>query len=86
MAVPVEVVRLITTFKRNAIQHQIDATDKEIDRLVYELYGLTDDEIRIVEEPRRQTPFCSAQTTARRRRRRPAAWRHRAGLGGLLWA
>ena len=31
-------------------QRQIDATDKEIDRLVYELYGLTDEEIRIVEE------------------------------------
>ena len=32
------------------IQRQIDATDKQIDRLVYELYGLTDKEIRIVEE------------------------------------
>jgi hypothetical protein len=29
---------------------QIEATDQEVDRLVYELYGLTDDEIRIVEE------------------------------------
>jgi hypothetical protein len=35
---------------RTAIQRQIDATDREIDRLVYELYGLTDEEIRIVEE------------------------------------
>lgn len=26
------------------------ATDHEIDRLVYELYGLTDEEIAIVEE------------------------------------
>ena len=26
------------------------ATDSQIDRLVYELYGLTDDEIRIVDE------------------------------------
>jgi hypothetical protein len=25
------------------------ATDKQIDQLVYELYGLTEDEIRIVE-------------------------------------
>jgi hypothetical protein len=33
-----------------AAQHQIDATDKQIDQLVYELYGLTDKEIRIVEE------------------------------------
>jgi len=32
------------------IQRQIDATDKQIDQLVYELYGLTDKEIRIVEE------------------------------------
>ena len=30
-------------------QRQIDATDREIDALVYELYGLTDEEIRIVE-------------------------------------
>ncbi len=33
-----------------ALQRQIRATDHEIDQLVYELYGLTDDEIRIVEE------------------------------------
>jgi hypothetical protein len=31
------------------IQRQIDATDREIDRLVYELYVLTKDEIAIVE-------------------------------------
>jgi len=31
-------------------QRQSDATDQQIDRLVYELYGLTDDEIRIVEQ------------------------------------
>jgi len=35
---------------KTAIQRQIDATDRQIDQLVYELYGLTDDEIRIVEE------------------------------------
>jgi hypothetical protein len=29
---------------------QIDATDRQIDRLVYELYGLTEEEIKIVEE------------------------------------
>lgn len=28
---------------------RFDATDKQIDRLVYELYGLTEEEIRIVE-------------------------------------
>jgi hypothetical protein len=27
----------------------LNATDRQIDQLVYELYGLTDDEIRIVE-------------------------------------
>ena len=31
------------------IQRQIDATDAEIDRLVYDLYGLTAEEIAIVE-------------------------------------
>ena len=34
--------------ERTALQRQIDATDREIDRLVYELYGLTEKEIRIV--------------------------------------
>ena len=32
------------------LQGQIDATDRQIDRLVYELYGLTEEEIRIVEQ------------------------------------
>ncbi|MCK4681774.1 hypothetical protein KAT59_01955, partial [Candidatus Bipolaricaulota bacterium] len=36
--------------EKSFIQRQIDATDKQIDQLVYELYGLTDEEIRIVEE------------------------------------
>jgi len=35
---------------RTALQRQIVATDRQIDRLVYELYGLTEEEIRIVEE------------------------------------
>ncbi|HUU86355.1 MAG TPA: Eco57I restriction-modification methylase domain-containing protein, partial [Candidatus Glassbacteria bacterium] len=35
---------------RGVIQRQIKATDCEIDRLVYELYGLTKEEIKIVEE------------------------------------
>jgi len=33
-----------------ASNRQIEATDRKIDRLVYELYGLTDEEVRIVEE------------------------------------
>ena len=36
--------------EKTAIQRQIDATDKRIDQLVYELYGLTDEEIKIVED------------------------------------
>jgi len=31
------------------VQREINATDDAIDRLVYELYRLTEDEIRIVE-------------------------------------
>ena len=31
------------------LQRQIDSTDREIDLLVYELYGLTEEEIRILE-------------------------------------
>ena len=34
-------------------QRQIEATDHEIDALVYELYGLTEQEIAIVEEEAR---------------------------------
>ena len=39
-----------TTHERTSLARQIEATDREIDQLVYELYGLTDEEIRIVEE------------------------------------
>ena len=35
---------------QDRIQRQIDATDRQIDQLVYELYELTDEEIKIVEE------------------------------------
>jgi hypothetical protein len=34
---------------KKALQREIEATDKQIDRLVYELYGLTEEEIGIVE-------------------------------------
>jgi hypothetical protein len=34
---------------KTRLQRQIDATDREIDRLVYDLYGLTEEEIMIVE-------------------------------------
>jgi tRNA1(Val) A37 N6-methylase TrmN6 len=35
--------------KALALKAEIDRTDKEIDQMVYELYGLTEEEIRIVE-------------------------------------
>jgi hypothetical protein len=35
--------------QRATIQQQINATDAEIDRLVYELYGLTAEDITIIE-------------------------------------
>ena len=38
-----------TGHEQTLIQRQIDATDKQIDKLVYELYGLTEEEIAIVE-------------------------------------
>jgi hypothetical protein len=47
---PVGAERSRTPTDTTAIQRQIDATDQRIDRLVYELYGLTDEEIGIVEE------------------------------------
>ncbi len=50
---------------RELYQRQIDATDRQIDTLVYELYGLTEEEIKIVEgekrcplTPVRFTPCC----------------------------
>ena len=39
-----------TDHDKTVIQRQIDATDRQIDLLVYELYGLTEDEIKSVEE------------------------------------
>ena len=41
-----------TAHAKTLLQRQIDTTDKQIDQLVYELYGLTEDEIKIVEEVR----------------------------------
>ena len=35
---------------RAGLQSQIESTDREIDRIVYDLYGLTEEEITIVEE------------------------------------
>jgi hypothetical protein len=38
-----------TPDEKGRIQRQIDATDHQIDSLVYELYGLTEKEIQIIE-------------------------------------
>jgi len=35
--------------EKNMFKKQIDYLDNQIDRLVYQLYGLTDNEIKIVE-------------------------------------
>ena len=35
--------------EQTALQRQIEATDRQIDALVYELYGLTEEEIKIIE-------------------------------------
>lgn len=42
-----------TPTDKELLQRQIDTIDHEIDRLVYDLYGLTDDEVRVVEEVNR---------------------------------
>jgi hypothetical protein len=39
-----------TESNKNYLQRKCEAIDKQIDQLVYELYGLTEEEIRIVEE------------------------------------
>ena len=39
-----------TAHGKEVLQRQIEATDRQIDRLVYELYGLSEEEIGIVEE------------------------------------
>ena len=38
-----------TEHDKTILQRQIEATDDQINRLVYELYGLTDEEIKTVE-------------------------------------
>jgi hypothetical protein len=38
-----------TPHSKTALQREIAALDRQIDQLVYELYGLTDEEIALVE-------------------------------------
>ena len=42
-----------TEHQKTVLKRQIEASDRQIDRLVCELYGLTEEEIRIVEEATR---------------------------------
>jgi hypothetical protein len=39
----------ISESEKAALQNAVTTTDAEIDRLVYELYGLTEEEIKIIE-------------------------------------
>ena len=39
-----------TPHEQTALERQIEATDRQIDALVYELYGLTEEEIAIIDE------------------------------------
>jgi hypothetical protein len=39
-----------TPHEKTMLERQTEATDHEIDRLVYELYGLTEDEIVLCEK------------------------------------
>jgi hypothetical protein len=39
-----------TDHEQTNLKRQIDAADRRIDRLVYDLYNLTEEEIRIVEK------------------------------------
>ena len=38
-----------TPQEQEMVKREIEVTDRHIDRLVYELYGLTDEEVRNVE-------------------------------------
>ncbi len=39
-----------TAHARNTIQREIEVTDRAIDQYLYELYGLTDEEVRLIED------------------------------------
>ena len=39
-----------TPHEQSVLAAQIAATDRQIDRLVYELYGLSEEDVRIVED------------------------------------
>jgi hypothetical protein len=45
-----QLVAAKTPDDKTRLQRHIEVTDQQIDRLVYELYGLTEKEIQIIEE------------------------------------
>ncbi len=45
-----------TPSEQTALARQVAATDAQIDRLVYELYGLTEEEVGIVEGVAKKSP------------------------------
>jgi hypothetical protein len=50
LALQRQLTEATTGHQQTALKRRIDATDAQIDRMVYNLYGLTDDDIRLVEE------------------------------------
>ena len=55
-----------TPHEKKSFETQIAATDRQIDNLVYELYGLTSEEIKIVEQAgsdAASTPDADVETT-----------------------
>ncbi len=36
--------------KKERLEKEIEATDREIDQRVYDLYGLTEEEVKVVEK------------------------------------
>jgi hypothetical protein len=47
-----ELAAASTPTEKTPIERQIEATDRQIDRLVYDRYGLSEEEVRIVEGTR----------------------------------
>jgi hypothetical protein len=50
LLLPPKLAQVKTAPEKESLQRQIDAVDKQIDQLVYQLYGLTAEEIKTVEE------------------------------------
>ncbi|MCE5249088.1 hypothetical protein LLG96_02590 [bacterium] len=48
--IPPDALAALNADEKTSAQCPIDVTDRQIDALVYELYGLTEEEIAIVEE------------------------------------